>query len=493
MDKKIHSIKFKTFIFTFLLVSLVLVISFGILYFIMPKYYLMQKENDLKKQSEILKENLLENTTLLETEETLKEFMRRTGYLVICTDVNGMVIDELSFQSIITKVLTKDEVYSSSGDRTKIIRKTQAPSDEVSYGGSISIVRDAMITTGAGNNVLTEVMVNNDFIYKMYLSTTLQPIDEASEIVLSLFPYIMIINMIITIILSYFYSNKITSPIIKMSDSAKKMKNMEQDALSNIKTNDEIGQLSENMDGLYIELCNNIEDLEIKIKQVNELEAQKTDFLRATSHELKTPITALNGIVEGMIDKVGAYKDRDLYLEETKNLIDKLSLLVNEILVASKADENTIEELTLIDVKAFVYEILEDQAFIIKSKNLNINTEIDEISIYSYKNKLSHVLTNIISNAVNYTNVNGVINISLVNEEVPIFTVENETTKIDENELTKIFEPFYTLDYSRSRDKSGTGLGLYIVRKNLEFLKYNYSLKNSEIGVKFTIELSTMK
>lgn len=495
MDKKRYSIKFKTFIFTFLTVTLVLIISFSILYFTMPKYYLMQKENDIKKQSEILKESLLEDRTLLNTEETLKDFMSKTGYLVVCLDLDGNVINNLSFPVMLTKVIDEEEAPYSSVGKAKIVQqaglsgRTSAGIIAENTTNGVIISSNAIAVTNSNNNIFIETLVDNKFIYKMYTSTTLQPIDEASKVILSLFPYVMIIGMILTAILSYFYSKKITSPIIKMSESATKMKNMEKNALSNIKTNDEIGELSENLDNLYIELCENIENLEIKVNQVNELESQKTDFLRATSHELKTPITALNGIVEGMIDNVGAYKNRDFYLEETKNLIDKMSLLVNEILVASKADENTIEEIEEIDIKELINEILDNQNFIITSKGLIINLNISELIIPSYKIRISHVLTNVISNAVNYTDENGVININLINSKNPYITIENETTNIDENELERIFEPFYTLDYSRNREKSGTGLGLYIVRKNLDSLKYNYSLDNSEIGVKFTIEL----
>ena len=101
-----------------------------------------------------------------------------------------------------------------------------------------------------------------------------------------------------------------SKPIKQISEATEKMEQMDKTARCMVNTNDEIGVLASNVNMLYSSLLSTIENLEEEKKKVSEAEKSKIDFLRAASHELKTPVTALNAILENMILGVGKYKDR---------------------------------------------------------------------------------------------------------------------------------------------------------------------------------------
>jgi signal transduction histidine kinase len=239
---------------------------------------------------------------------------------------------------------------------------------------------------------------------------------------------------------------------------------------------------------LYENLCANIETLQQEKEMVNRLEQAKTDFMRSASHELKTPITALNGIVEGMIDNVGIYKNKEKYLAESKVLIDRLTELVNDILRAT-AMETLIDNPgnTDVAISGLLERALEAHRILIEQKGLDIRCSVMPFSFETNETILYHTILNLISNAVKYTPQAGVIDIRLCIEASADLTVENQVSSLEDIDLDRLFEPFYTLSFSRDKNNSGSGLGLYIVKRNLDQLGLEYKLERSEIGLRFTI------
>ena len=108
--------------------------------------------------------------------------------------------------------------------------------------------------------------------------------------------------------------------------------NIDRQAKLKVNSKDEIGDLKNQINILYQRLLGVIDDLDEKNKAMLELEKKKVEFLRATSHELKTPLASLNVILENMRYNIGKYKDRDKYLDESLQIVDKLSKMIIEII-----------------------------------------------------------------------------------------------------------------------------------------------------------------
>lgn len=480
-------IALKTFIFTSGLITLVVVISFAILYFSLPDYYYYTKNNRLKTNTNILEQSLKAASSAAVCSDLISAFSIENNADVVSFDSEGLMLPELSSPFIRLEGGKTDD-GSTAHFTVKILQRHDL--DEPSENNNrVWFFNSAGVLDSRPAANLTKD-INNDLIAYIIVTGTLQPINEAQSVIISLMPFLLLIDILIAFIAAYFYAKQLSKPIIAISGAASEMQKMTPGVQSGIRTDDELGELSRNLDGMYNSLCANMEALQCEMERVNQLEKSKTDFMRAASHELKTPIAALNGIVEGMIDHVGIYKNKEKYLKESKRLIDHLSDLVNEILGVSRLE--TLEDTMLIepvDVSALLAFTLRRYHLLIEEKDLRVKIENFNLIYETDEKLLRTTLSNIILNALKYTEKAGEIHIFFVEEEA-VLSVENQCVNIPEETLKKLFEPFYTVDYSRHRSKSGTGLGLYIVRKNLERLRLPYELENTPLGIKFSIKFT---
>lgn len=508
---KKKGILLKTFAFTSLLITVIVLISFGILFFILPDYYLYTKNKTLQKRADQLVSEIDGAKTEDELAQFISDFSLNNNATVMAFNSSDELVAHLSspFVSMYSvsaedskritvtlaktnKDLTED---STDGDlnhhavisKSTILENPKSIALEGIPSGYVLKMRNSM---DASHIEMTK-KVNNTAIASITITSTLQPIDEAKSVMISLIPYLLLIDLLIALVAAYFYSKQLTKPIIHLSETAAEMQSLRPNISCKINTNDELGELSDNINALYIKLRANIENVKREMEKVSLLEKSKTDFMRAASHELKTPITAINGMIEGMIDHVGRYQDKERYLKECKKLIDHLSKLVHEILKASKLDTTEyILHMEKIDLWEIIEKNLENNKILIEENKLKLFLNKKNLEAYIDQTIIENTLSNIISNAVKYTKPNGQIHIfTSETEEVRILSIENECEPIPIDDLEKLFEPFYTRNYSRNRHKykNGTGLGLYIVKKNLETLNLPYKLENTKLGLKFNI------
>ena len=160
--------------------------------------------------------------------------------------------------------------------------------------------------------------------------------EEITQAILGSLPYTMGMCVLISLISAFFFTRAITKPIKHILDTTFSMKNLQKGAKCRVQSTDEIGLLSESINELYSKLLQTIENLEHEKEQVAEVERQKIDFLRMASHELKTPVTALNAILDNMVMGIGKYKDYDVYLPLCKERSEQIAKMITEILDTSK-------------------------------------------------------------------------------------------------------------------------------------------------------------
>lgn len=263
------------------------------------------------------------------------------------------------------------------------------------------------------------------------------------------------------------------------------MQNMELDARFDEGNKGELGEVGSQINKVYSKLLTTINDLEIKNKNIIELQEQKVAFLRAASHELKTPLTGIRIILENMKYNVGVYKDHNKYLSETILKIDSLSMLLGEILESSKFQEWT-ENKQILNIKNAVEIMIDRYREMYLVKNIKINNGVkDTTTILMSKQALDKVLSNVVSNAIKYSSEDS--SIQIYDDEEYLY-IDNPCKPLSEEAQKNLFKIFYHTQVI-NKPQNGTGLGLYIVKNILESYDLEYSFKPYEQGMRFKIRI----
>ena len=309
-----------------------------------------------------------------------------------------------------------------------------------------------------------------------------------TEAVEKALPISLICSLLISVVCSLLFSKAIADPIKKISASTEQMMKLDHGANCPIHTKDEIGTLAQNVNDLYSNLLSTIEHLEREKDAVRDMERAKVDFLRAASHELKTPVTALNATLENMILGVGKYQDYATYLPECKEMVEQLSGMIHEILETSKLNL-TAEAPKQVDVSELLAELCEPYQLIAAAHQITFSLDLPEqFSAVLPVGPFSKAVSNILANAVAYTETGKSVSVYM---DENCLIIENECDPIPDREIRRLFEPFYRPDFSRSRESGGNGLGLYIVDTLLTSMDIRYSFvpMKSPPGMCFTIQL----
>lgn len=210
-----------------------------------------------------------------------------------------------------------------------------------------------------------------------------------------------------------------------------------------------------------------------EIDNLKKLEAFRKEFIANVSHELKTPIFAAQGFVHTLLD--GAMKDkavRGKFLKKAARSLDGLDALVQELLILSQIETGQIkmqfERVDLQDLTLDVFDQLEEKANKRRIK-LKMVGNTHKAFVHADTQRIFQVLTNLVANAIKHSNEGDVVEVSFEENKKSIITyVRDYGEGIPAEHLPRIFERFYRVDKSRSREKGGSGLGLAIVKHILE-------------------------
>ena len=476
----------KTFLFTLILLVLIALLANGLIYSLMPRIYTKQKRQQLNNFVEDISRQL-EASRKDDIVRIMSEYARRfrisldikTGeatYSIMTW--NGGIITVNDGRA--EKSMTETHVISTVTESEKIELSFDSESEEPAV---------IALSSEFGKNkgiieVEREISLNGES-GRLTARLTLAPVDEAAEVIITLLPLSILICLVVAVIFSFVFARNITNPVKAISEETRRMKALEPKAKCAVTTKDEIGVLAENVNNLYMSLLNTIESLEKEIREVGATERRKIDFLRAASHELKTPVTAAMVIIDNMIMGVGKYRDYEQWLPRCRELLTGLSEMLQQVLSASSLDE-TDEPPVNDNIKAICLRLLEPYRVIARARGISLYTDFNEAFIVMLPQKpLEKAVSNIISNAVQYTISGGRIAVYCRRRSL---IIENECTPISEKHLSRLFEPFYRPDESRDRDTGGNGLGLYIADSILNLLELKYSFTTMPEGMRFTIK-----
>lgn len=332
--------------------------------------------------------------------------------------------------------------------------------------------------------------MNGETTY-IFAMTSLQPVDEAVQMLGGYYIYLIIFVLLLIVLASFYFSKKIAKPLLQINDTTNKIANLDFSETIPITSKDEIGTLSSNINTLSNTLHSYINQLQEDIEKEKQLENTRKEFISGVSHELKTPLSIMKSCISILEDGVAKDK-KDYYFKAMTKEVDKMDMLIVDMLELAKFESGTYKmKMEVFFIDQVIEYICEQLAIDITNKQIQVYKQLSKIQVVANQHRIEQVITNFITNAIRYTPEHQSMMISAIeeNERVKV-CVENKGAHISEEHLEKIWDRFYRGDTSRQRSKGGTGLGLAISKNILELHDSEYGAKNTEDGVLFYFYLN---
>ncbi len=312
-----------------------------------------------------------------------------------------------------------------------------------------------------------------------FMPTMTPRIEEVTPIVSGSLPMITAVIFLTVLIASRFFAGRIVDPIIRLADSAQSaaiggvFEREEFDPGHGAERMDEIGMLEQNLQELYGKLRDSYRELECKNHLLEEENERQEVFLRASSHQLKTPVAAALLLVEGMMNEVGKYKDTKAYLPEVKKQLMAMRRIVEDILYLNHCVGNMQKE--QVNLRELLQELAGNYGVQAEDKGVCVETEGDG-TVRADREMLRIIVDNLLSNAVQHTPEGQQVVLRAAADEL---SVTNYGGRIEEKLLPNIFDPFVTSDTGQK----GKGLGLYVAAYYCRRMGCRLEIANIEDGV----------
>lgn len=269
--------------------------------------------------------------------------------------------------------------------------------------------------------------------------------------------YAALAAIVVAIALSLFLSRSVIAPVRAMSLATQRITEGRYDERVEVNGTDELAQLAARFNQMA--------------EKLNQVESMRRQLIGDVSHELRTPLTAIKGSMEGLMD--GILPATDETYQQIHSEAERLNRLVNDLQELSRVEARAYElDFRSLDVSSLVHSMSKRLALQFESKRITLDLELPAglPHILADEDRIIQVLTNLTGNALQYTPENGRITISAmqVNNEVQI-SIRDTGIGIPPEHLSHIFDRFYRVDKSRSRQAGGgSGIGLTIARALIE-------------------------
>ena len=410
--------------------------------------------------------------------DSIDAFSRRTDELfnriLQQTDTDPALLEDREYLNTLNQVALENSSYI-------IVRK----GDGIYYTGNTEAadwIFDRLPSYGRENeradsgvyfSDLKKLVKQIDFLFgdgtqgSVFIVTMINSIFSRSFLI-DMFLAIVMILVLTGMVLTQWIHKSVFSPINRLNLAMQKIAEGNFDYTLESDDDNEIGELYRNYEDMRLRLKESTEE-----KKQNE--RQNRELISNITHDLKTPITAIKGYVEGIIDGVADTQERrEKYLRTIYTKANDMDRLINELTYYSSIDNNRIPyNFHRINVAEFFEDCVEDVGLDLESKNIQLNYSnlVDPSTrIIADPEQLKKVINNIIGNSIKYMDKEkGVIDIRLLDEVDSIrVEIEDNGKGIAAKDLANIFERFYRTDASRNSTKGGSGIGLSIVKKIIE-------------------------
>lgn len=495
MIKKIRgSLNARIFFITASMLAAACMFTYGFIAWVTPITYTTIETDKLAEKTDKLI-NDLENVEIEGAGKIIDRFIVDNGCDVSVYDENNnfvplstvKVVDSgvmwITVTSVDAEELVEDESIAKADDAVDI-----AVTSDIKAGTASSV------ELSSGQDYKFSFL-NDSTVYSLIITNNIKAVNQTIEALGQIAPWIVIAVIAISFFGALFYSRYITRPIVKLNNVSKKMASLEFDWQCDETRLDEIGTLGRSLNELSQKLSEALgqlksanETLKNDIERERQLENERTEFFSAVSHELKTPLTVIKGQLEGMIENIGAYSDRDKYLVKALDTADRMESMVQEILSVSRMEASSFKaRFETLDLSKWLADKAEEYGELFEQKGLSLKCEIEDgLTVSADIKLLSKALDSLFSNAAFYSEAGQSVIISASEiDGRAVVDIINTGASIDDRALPHLFEAFYRGEQSRNRRTGGSGLGLYIVKMILDQHTAQCSIENTENGVKF--------
>ena len=381
-------------------------------------------------------------------------------------------LDRVSYEENVCIELSNnngDNLYSSSGNncrlRSKMIKRKFILSNKMT--NTYNLVNNFT----KEKSIMTATKISNNLY--IFISTSLIPLDSTINIIEQQLIVVSIVVLLLSIVVAYFISKRLSDPIIKISKAANLI------AKGKLKTNFETTSDIKEL----IDLTNALNDMKEELSKTEELQK---DLMANVSHDLKTPLTMIKAYAELILDinindKEKCISNLNIIIEEVNRLND----LVNDILALTKV-ENDLDKLNISDfdlIKLIEKIVKQHNIYVIKDGYSIefIHNNIKELMVDADKKKIEQVIYNLLNNALNYTGEDKKVIIKVV-ENIKDYTIMviDSGKGIDKKEINHIFDRYYRSKKNHKRYVYGTGLGLSIVKNILLLHNFDYGVTSKK-------------
>lgn len=340
---------------------------------------------------------------------------------------------------------------------------------------------------------LRTILNNKDILI---LKIPMIAISESANIANKFMLFTGLLAIIIGMIWALIFSRRFTKPVLHLNDITKNMANLDFSKKCIVDTDDEVGQLANNINYLSGELdiaISNLyqenQKLEEDIERKKKIDDMRKEFISSVSHELKTPISLIQGYSEGLKENVmDNEEDKEFYCDVIIDEAKKMDILVKDLLNLSQIESGYFKlEKTKFNICHLVDQTVIKYKNIFDKKNIDLSVDKNYMgNVFADNIRIEQILVNFINNAINHVDNNNIIKISIYdnNDNIGV-SIFNSGKSISKDDIDKIWTSFYKADKARTREYGGYGLGLSIVRAIQEIHNNEYGVLNVENGVKF--------
>ena len=457
----------KTFAVSLLMLFIITMIAYLLLYLLLPVFYRRFKISEYESKAAAVIESLMLAAADGTEMRVLTDFAQHDDADVTVYNADGSIF----FQ--ITEKLGVSIVH----DGTPLAAEGKSVFQvEVDESGASDATRMESAYPYTVNGIDRTLV----------LSIPLEPLDEAKSVIINIYPFAGLLCIVFSFLLAILFSRNVVDPIRHIQHTVREMAQLRPDAQIPVRNSDEIAQMSRDINSMYGELRSTIIDLEAKIRAYADSENEKIVFLRNVSHELKTPLASANSLIEGIVYGISPYCDnKEQYLNECREFLQKAITLTKESLSLSpvyKEDPQTAHLKTLVETEFRPYKV------ILKSRQIRYEVDVPpRVKITTSLNLFSKALSNVLSNAANYTDRGGTVRIRCAGNRL---CIENTCTPLSAEELSRVRKPMYS---GRNRTAYSNGLGLFIVEQSLGLMKIPFTFAPMEdgSGMRFTFDLES--
>lgn len=436
---KFYSIRFRlTAVFLTIILAVMLIISL-FLYSTLERYHMNNLMEHLQRTgflaSEFLVGHLRGQIDTVRLSSLAENISRQAGARVVFIDDQGTVVgDSVRVGGLLNQTLEHEDVWSALDGEV---------SSSTTYSERIEQqVKQMAIPVREENGAIIGVI---------FLSTSLEDVHQTlADIRIFLF-LSTVLAMAIVGGGSIALARRFTGPLEELTTAAKKMSEGKLDQHIEFSSGDEIGRLADQFN--------------VMAKRLNYYTNNLKKFAADVAHEVRTPLTTMSLLTKALKEHDMDQEQQKEFVEDLDNELDRLVLLVNDLLELSKLEKNQVEfeEVTL---NFLLRDMIRENKYRFQQAGVDLIDFIPDemLKVSAVPMQLRQVVSNLLDNALNYTPSGGSVTLSLYCEDNEVITMVKDTgSGIPKEDQSFIFERFYRVDQARSREGGGTGLGLAIV------------------------------